>query len=104
MAKPKATPATIEVHCPCCQATLKIDIETKAVLSHKEAEKPKMVEDLAAAVTRLKGESARREEAFQKSVAEHKDHAKVLDRKFDELLKQAKEDPKAPPKRAFDFD
>jgi len=53
----------------------------------------------------LKGEEARRGEVFQKSFEQHKDHHKVLERKFDELLKQAKESPDAPkPKRPFDFD
>jgi hypothetical protein len=36
---------------------------------------------------------------------EHKSHQQVLNRKFDELLKQAKETPeKLTPKRPFDFD
>lgn len=97
--------AVFEVTCPCCNAALKIDAETRAVLSHKAAEKPKPIEDFGAAVQRLKGESARREEAFQKSFEEHKSHGKVLERKFDELFKEAKENPDAPPpKRAFDFE
>ncbi len=38
-----------EVECPCCQAVLKIDPETRAVIAHTIPEKPRMVEDLAAA-------------------------------------------------------
>jgi hypothetical protein len=50
-------------------------------------------------------EASRREDIFQKSVQDHKVRQSVLDRKFDELLKQAKESPdEAPPKRAFDFE
>ncbi len=102
MAKPKSL---IEVNCPCCQAALKIDPDTRAVISHKEAERPRAVEDLGAAVARLKGEAARREEAFQKSFAAEKMHGKVLERKFEELLKQAKESPDVPPpKRDIDLD
>jgi hypothetical protein len=94
-----------EVTCPCCQAALKIDPETRAVISHKEAEKPRMVEDLAAAVAKLKGEAGRREELFRKSVETEKSHGRVLEKKFDELLRQAKETPDAPPpKRDIDFD
>jgi len=100
----KAT-GTLDVECPCCKATLKVDIETGAVLSHKIPEKPKMIEDIAAAVQGLKGEAARREELFQKSFADHKGRQSVMDKKFDELLKQAKESPETEkPKRAFDFD
>lgn len=95
----------IEVACPCCQAVLQIDPELKAVISHKEHEKPRLIEDMAAAVQKLKGEEARRGEVFQKSVEAQKSHQKILERKFDELLRQAKDSPDAPPpKRPFDFD
>src|SRR5947209_9478392 len=94
----------IEVACPCCQAVLKIDPETQAVISHKVPEKPPMIEDLAAAVQKLKGESGRREEMFRKSFEAEKSLGKVLDRKFEELLKQAKENPDAPqPLREIDL-
>jgi hypothetical protein len=95
----------IEVECPCCRAMLKIDLETKAVITHKQPEKPRPIEDMGAAVAALKGEAARREEIFQKSFADQKTRQSVLDKKFDELFKDAKNDPdSAPPKRAFDFD
>ena len=57
------------------------------------------IEDLATAVAKLKGESGRREEAFRKSFEAEKSHGKVMDRKFDELLKQAKENPDTPVRR-----
>lgn len=97
--------ALIEVLCPCCQAALKIDVETRAVISHKVPEKPPAIEDLAAAVARLKGEPGRREEIFRKSFEAEKSMGKVLDRKFDELLKQAKENPQPDrPLRDIDLD
>lgn len=95
----------IEIQCPCCNATLQIDPELKVVISHQEAKKPAPIEDIAAAVQKMKGEEARRGEVFQKSFDQHKDHQKVLERKFDELLRQAKENPEAPPPRKpFDYD
>jgi hypothetical protein len=37
--------------------------------------------------------------------SEHKDHAKVLDKKFDELFKKAQENPdEPPPRRDIDWD
>ena len=84
---------------------LKIDPETRAVISHKVLEKPRPIEDLAAEVAKLKGASGRREDAFQKSFEAEKIHGKVLEKKFDELFKQAKADPdKRPPKRDIDLD
>jgi len=101
----KASKVMFEVICPCCEATLKIDPETRAVISHQEKPKPPTFESMEAAITRLKGEAGKREEAFQKSVQEHKSHADVLNRKFDELLKQARENPDAPPpSRDIDLD
>jgi len=95
----------LEVRCPCCEAVLKIDVETRAVISHKVPEKPKPIEDLAAEVAKLKGAAGRREEVFQKSFAAEKMHGKVLEKKFDELFKQAKENPDlTPPKRDIDLD
>ncbi|HEX4136842.1 MAG TPA: hypothetical protein VHY84_19685 [Bryobacteraceae bacterium] len=82
-----------EVNCPCCNSTLKIDVEMRAVISHAEPVKKPLIEDLAAEVQKLKGAAGRREEAFQKSVAAEKNQGQLLNRKFDELLKQAKENP-----------
>ncbi|HYP07790.1 MAG TPA: hypothetical protein VER03_16275 [Bryobacteraceae bacterium] len=94
----------IEVLCPCCQANLRVDRETGVVLSHKMPEKPPAIEDLGVAAKALKGEAARREEMFQKSFAEQKTRQSVLDKKFDELLKQAKASPDSgPPKRDIDL-
>ena len=94
-----------DVQCPCCQATLRIDAETRAVIAHKVPEKPKPIEDLAAEVAKLKGAAGRRDEAFQKSFEAEKMHGKVLEKKFDELFKQARENPDlTPPKRDIDLD
>ena len=94
-----------EVECPCCQAILKIDPETRTVIAHTVPEKPKTIEDLAAEVAKLKGEGARREQLFQKSFEAEKQHGQVLQKKFDELFKRAKENPDiAPPKRDIDLD
>ena len=94
-----------EVECPCCKAVLKVDPDTRAVIAHAVPEKPPAIEDLAAAVAKLKGESGRRDEVFRKQFEAEKSHGKVLEKKFDELLKQAKEKPDlTPPTRDIDLD
>ena len=101
----KGARGLLDVECPCCHAALKVDPETQAVISHKEPEKPRTVEDMGEALARLRGEGARREEAFRKSVEAEKKSKDVLAKKFDELLKQAKEKPDlAPPTRDIDLD
>ena len=97
--------AMFDVECPCCQAILKVDPETRAVIAHTVPVKPPPIEDLAAEVAKLKGEGARREQLFQKQFEAEKTHGKVLEKKFDELFKRAKEDPdKTPRKRDIDLD
>jgi len=101
----KSESQNFEVLCPCCGATLKIDLETQVVLHHREPEKKPAIEDLHAAVQQLKGEADRRNDVFQKSFASHLSGEKVREKKFEELLKQAKEDKSGtPPKRLFDLD
>ena len=95
----------IEVHCPCCKAELHVDAETAAVIRFKEAEKPRTFADFESAVERQKTEAGRRDDLFKKSVEQHKSHHDVLSKKFDEMLRVAKENPDAPPpKRDIDFD
>jgi hypothetical protein len=56
-------------------------------------------------VAKLKGEAGRRDEVFRKSFETEKNQGQVLNRKFDELLKQAKENPEFGKKpREFDLD
>jgi len=97
--------AMFDVECPCCQAILKIDPETRAIIAHTVPEKPRLIEDLAAEVVKLKGAEARRDEVFQKQVEAQKSHGKVLEKKFDELFKRVKDDPDRPaPLRDIDLD
>jgi hypothetical protein len=86
-----------EVTCPCCHSRLKVDPATEAVITCKEPDKPRTLEDIGTGLERLKGEAARREEAFRKSFEAEKMGAEIRARKFDELFKKAKENPDEPP-------
>ena len=92
-----------DVVCPCCDAILKIDPETRAIIAHIVPVKPLPIDDLAAEVAKLKGAGDRREQLFQKQFEAEKSHGKVLEKKFDELFKRAKEDPDTKP-RTRDID
>lgn len=95
--------ASFTVHCPCCQTTLTIDPELKTILHHQVPAKAPVIDDLAAAARRLDGEAAKREAAFQKSFDDLKAKESLMDRKFEELLKQAKNTPGTePPKKLWD--
>jgi hypothetical protein len=99
----KSKPFTL--NCPCCQAELTVDPEIQSIITFKAAEKPREIEDIETAMQMFKGEANRREDAFQKSVQAEKNKANVLDRKFDELLKRAKESPaEERPKGGIEWD
>lgn len=100
-----AKSALFDVACPCCKAKLSIDPATKAVITFEEPPRQRTVEDLETAAKALRGESARREELFQKSVEANRNSADVLSRKFDELLKKAQsDDPSRPPPKPLGLD
>ena len=95
----------LEVKCPCCSSTLQIDTELELVLNYREPEKKHLVEDLQSAVQNLKGEAARRNDIFEKSFASHLTGEQTREKKFEELLRQAKEDKSGSrPERPFDLD
>ncbi|CBE69997.1 MAG: hypothetical protein F9K13_01955 [Candidatus Methylomirabilis oxygeniifera] len=94
----------IEVICPCCQARLTVDRELGAVLHHEMPTKETLPTDLKAAVEELKGEAGRREARFKESMEAEKEKGKLLERKFKELLKKAKDEPATKPTRDIDLD
>ncbi len=93
----------IEVPCPCCHAVLVIDTSLGRVISHKEPDRGNKPE-LSNAQGILAAEAQRREAIFQQSVDSEKNRGDVLSRRFDEALRQAKEEPVTKPMRDFDLD
>jgi hypothetical protein len=103
MAKSSSEP--FEVGCPCCNAVLKIDPETKAVLSHVAAVKPKTFNDFEAAAKAMREQEGRKESIFRQAVDAQKNNASLLEKKFQEAVKKAKETPdEGRPLRDFDLD
>lgn len=88
----KNVPA-FEVTCPCCNAVLKVDAQTKAIISHTAAVKPKMFEDIEAAARAMKEQDSRRDSIFRQSVEAQKHASDLLEKKFQEAVKKAKESP-----------
>jgi ribulose kinase len=101
----KTKPAAIfEVTCPCCSAVLKVDGESRAVISHTAAVAPKMFNDMEEAARAMREQDSRRESIFRQSVENQKQHGDLLEKKFQEALKRAKETPDTPHIRDFDLD
>ena len=93
----------IEVLCPCCQSTLVIDTNLGRVVSHKEPERGDKPE-LSDAQRILAEQAARREAIFQQSVESEKTRGDALSKRFEEALKQARDEPITRPARDFDLD
>jgi ribulose kinase len=94
-----------EVTCPCCNAVLKIDPATKAVIAHTAAVKPKTFNDMEEAARAMKEQDNRRDSIFRQSLENQKHAADLLEKKFQEAVRKAKETPDTgKPIRDFDLD
>ena len=94
-----------EVTCPCCNAVLKIDPGTRAVIAHTAAVKPKTFNDMEEAARAMKEQDSRRDSIFRQSMEAQKNAADLLEKKFQEAVRKAKETPDTgKPIRDFDLD
>ena len=80
-----------------------IDTNLSRVISHREAERGDKPE-LDEASRILAAEAARREALFEQSVKAEKGRDDALAKRFEEALRQAKEEPVTRPTRDFDLD
>src|SRR5690242_7297233 len=103
MAKNPKADAPFDVTCPCCGAVLKVDAASHAIIAHTAPVKPKMFNDLEEAARALKEQDTRKESIFRQSVEAQKHQSDVLEKKFQEALKRAKETPDTG-SRIRDFD
>ena len=89
--------------CPCCGATLIIDLNLGRVVAHREVGSGLNIE-LSDAQRILAEAKQRREAAFDQSVDRERTRGDALSKRFEEALKQAKEEPITKPTRDFDLD
>jgi hypothetical protein len=95
---------TIQISCPCCDATLTIDPVLAAVLDHKVPVRPQMAVELKDAARMVREEAGRRDEKFKQLAEAEKNKSKVLEAKFQELFKKAKDEPITKPLKDIDLD
>jgi hypothetical protein len=102
MAKQSTLP--IEVMCPCCQSKLTVDPELCVVLSHVTPPKAAPDVDINDAARILAEQARKREDKFRDSWEAESKKEDVLNRKFEEALKKAKDQPTEKPMRDFDLE
>lgn len=93
----------MELACPCCGAILVVDKNLNRVISHVEPPREDRP-DLDHAAQLVDQERARREAIFQQSVESEKSRGDALSRRFEEALRQARQEPVTKPTRDFDLD
>ena len=89
--------------CPCCQTTLVIDTNLRRIVRHEEPVRGGKPE-LSDAHRLLDEQAQRREDLFQQSVAAERTRGDALSKRFEEALRQAKDEPITKPTRDFDLD
>ena len=100
----KAKESSIEVACPDCGAILKIDTASGLLVSHTPAPRKRTFEDLETAAKAMRERDERAESIFRQSVDAERNKADLLEKKFAEALRKAKNAPEGKPLRDFDLD
>ncbi len=88
--------------CPCCEATITVDAQTGAVISHEEKVKP-----VASFDEMLKGldkQKEARNQLFSQELNSQKDRERLLEEKFQEAMKRADKDKDKPFINPLDVD
>ncbi len=94
-----------DIVCPDCGGMLKIDASTRSVIAHTPAPRKRTFEDLEAAARGMREQDERKESIFRQSVDEQKNMADLMEKRFAEALRKAKETPgTGKPLREFDLD
>ncbi|HSL23584.1 MAG TPA: hypothetical protein VK886_18785 [Vicinamibacterales bacterium] len=93
-----------EIACPCCGAGLVVDANLQRIVRHSEPPREGARPELSEAARILAEEAARREAIFKQSVEAEKTRGDALSKRFEEALKQAREEPVSKPQRDFDLD
>ena len=96
--------STMEVACPDCGATLKIDVATQTVIAHTPAPRKRTFEDFETAARAMREQDERKESLFRQAVDAEKNKNDLLEKKFAEALRKAKDAPEEKPMRVFDLD
>ena len=88
--------------CPCCEATLQVDAQTGAIISHEEKAKGAFSFDNR--MQEMEKEKELRNQLFQQELSSHKDRDRILEEKFKEAMKRADVDKDKPFKNPLELD
>jgi hypothetical protein len=97
--------SAFEVACPDCGAILTVDPETRSIIGHKSAPRKRTFEDFEGAARALRDQEERKESIFRQSMESERNKKDIMERRFAEAVKRAKDDPSTGKSlRDFDLD
>lgn len=88
--------------CPCCEATMIVDAQTGAILSHEEKAKP--VASFNEMLKDLDKQKEARDQLFSQELSSQKNRERLLEEKFQEAMKRADKDKDKPFINPLDVD
>lgn len=91
------------VTCPCCGASLVVDDKARVVADYTPPPSKKETTSFEKRMEKLKEEKRIAEEKFKESVRSEESKKEVLEQKFQDLFKKAKEKPAGPSVRDIDL-
>jgi DNA repair exonuclease SbcCD nuclease subunit len=91
--------STIKILCPECKAEITVDRETGVVLMHEKSNVPVEKATFEERLQALDKGKQKAEELFSKEVQALKDKDRLLEERFQEAMKKAKEKKDEPDKR-----
>ena len=93
----------VDIVCPCCETRLVADTETGEILS-EERPKKNIEKSFTDAVSQVRSGESRREEAFSKAFERTQKQDSLLEKKFEEARKKARDTPGEKPFNPMDYD
>jgi len=83
---------------------IRVDAGTGVVVSHTPAPRKRMFEDLETAAKAMREQDERKESIFRQSMEAEKNKEDLMDKRFADALRKAKDAPAGKPIREFDLD
>ena len=94
-----------EVSCPDCAGILRIDARLRTVVSHTSAPRKRTFDSLETAARAAREQEERKQSLFRQAVDAEKNKDDLLEKRFSEALKKAKQSPATErPLREFDLE
>jgi hypothetical protein len=100
-----ASENTFDVTCPDCGGILRIDPLLRTIVSHTSAPRKRTFDDFETAARVMREGEERKQSLFRQAVDAEKNKADLMERRFADALKKAKESPATErPLREFDLE